>query len=230
MYVGLFYFVYMGMLAVFSTNTINIYAGINGLEAGQSLIIAIAILTANVYELSLGAGINSPHLFSAMLAMPFTGITCALLKFNLYPAQIFVGDTFCYFAGMTFAVMGILGHFSKTLLLFFMPQILNFLVSIPQLFKIYPCPRHRMPDYDPERDVLVASTFTMKTASGDEAKYTNFTLINIVLRVFGPMHERTAVNVLLALQIISCAAGLFIRYSVSQFVYPAAAPEVAQLV
>lgn len=26
---------YMGMLAVFCTNAINIYAGINGLEAGQ---------------------------------------------------------------------------------------------------------------------------------------------------------------------------------------------------
>lgn len=29
------YMVYMGMLAVFCTNAINIYAGINGLEAGQ---------------------------------------------------------------------------------------------------------------------------------------------------------------------------------------------------
>ncbi|CAN0586028.1 unnamed protein product [Laminaria digitata] len=27
--------VYMGMLAVFCTNAVNIYAGINGLEAGQ---------------------------------------------------------------------------------------------------------------------------------------------------------------------------------------------------
>jgi UDP-N-acetylmuramyl pentapeptide phosphotransferase/UDP-N-acetylglucosamine-1-phosphate transferase len=29
---GLFYLLYMGMLAVFCTNAINIYAGINGLE------------------------------------------------------------------------------------------------------------------------------------------------------------------------------------------------------
>lgn len=72
---GAWYYVYMGMLAVFSTNTINIYAGINGLEAGQSLIIGIAILTANVYELSLGAGMASPHLFSAMLALPFIATT-----------------------------------------------------------------------------------------------------------------------------------------------------------
>eukprot|EP00957_Ditylum_brightwellii_P083804 6369989-Ditylum_brightwellii.AAC.1 len=36
---GLLYLVYMGMLAVFCTNAINIYAGINGLEAGQSYVI-----------------------------------------------------------------------------------------------------------------------------------------------------------------------------------------------
>lgn len=62
-----------------------------------------------------------------------------------YPAKVFVGDTFCYFSGMTFAVVGILGHFSKTMLLFFIPQVFNFLYSLPQLFKIIPCPRHRMP-------------------------------------------------------------------------------------
>ena len=50
--------------------------------------------------------------------------------------SVFVGDTFCYQAGVTFAVVGILGHFSKTLLLFFIPQVLNFLWSCPQLFKV----------------------------------------------------------------------------------------------
>jgi UDP-N-acetylglucosamine--dolichyl-phosphate N-acetylglucosaminephosphotransferase len=63
---------------------------------------------------------------------------------------VFVGDTFTYFAGMTFAVVGILGHFSETLLLFFVPQLINFVYSIPQLFKIVPCPRHRLPKLDPD--------------------------------------------------------------------------------
>lgn len=35
---------------------------------------------------------------------------------------MFVGDTFTYFAGMTIAVAGILGHFSETLLFFLVPQ------------------------------------------------------------------------------------------------------------
>ena len=31
---GILYYIYMGMLAVFCTNSINIYAGVNGLEVG----------------------------------------------------------------------------------------------------------------------------------------------------------------------------------------------------
>lgn len=62
-----------------------------------------------------------------------------------YPSRVFVGDTYCYFAGMTFAVVGILGHFSKTMMLFFIPQVANFLYSTPQLFGLVPCPRHRLP-------------------------------------------------------------------------------------
>ena len=34
---------------------------------------------------------------------------------------------------MTIAVAGILGHFSETLLLFLLPQILNFVYSVPQV-------------------------------------------------------------------------------------------------
>jgi UDP-N-acetylglucosamine--dolichyl-phosphate N-acetylglucosaminephosphotransferase len=48
---------------------------------------------------------------------------------------------------MAFSVVGIQAHFSKTLLLFFMPQIFNFILSCPQLFGLVPCPRHRVPRY-----------------------------------------------------------------------------------
>jgi|SRR5579859_5008781 len=50
---------------------------------------------------------------------------------------------------MTFAVVGILGHFSKTVLLFFIPQIFNSAYSVPQIFGIIPCPRHRLPRLPP---------------------------------------------------------------------------------
>jgi UDP-N-acetylglucosamine--dolichyl-phosphate N-acetylglucosaminephosphotransferase len=47
---SIFYYVYIGMLAVFCTNAINIYAGLNGIEVGQSFIIALSILIENLIE------------------------------------------------------------------------------------------------------------------------------------------------------------------------------------
>ncbi|KAM7532645.1 hypothetical protein Aperf_G00000130831 [Anoplocephala perfoliata] len=161
--IGILYYVYMGMLAVFCTNAINIYAGINGLEAGQSIVIALSVMIFNLIELS-GPEWQA-HLFSLYFLLPFTGVTLALLQRNWCPASIFVGDTFCYFAGMTFAVVGILGHFSKTLLLFFIPQVFNFLLSVPQLFRLIPCPRHRLPRYCERTNRLHPSTVSMHISS-----------------------------------------------------------------
>ena len=56
---GVLYYVYMGMLAVFCTNVINILAGVNGLEAGQSLVIAISVVIFNFTELSGEWNVNA---------------------------------------------------------------------------------------------------------------------------------------------------------------------------
>ena len=225
---GLFYLVYMGMLAVFCTNAINIYAGINGLEAGQSYVIGCFVLIHNLVEIqSRSIGLEN-HLFSAMLMLSFVGVTLALLKHNWYPASVFVGDTFCYFAGMTFAAVGILGHFSKTLLLFFLPQVLNFIWSIPQLFKMVPCPRHRLPAVHDAK--MYPSTFEcqqhqylwLKKFNGlapTSTQIPNMTVINLFLTWFGPMGEKELCTSLLALQFVSCAFGLFIRYYVAQLFF-----------
>ena len=71
---------------------------------------------------------------------------------------------------MAFAVVGILGHFSKTLLLFFLPQIFNFLYSTPQLFGIVPCPRHRLPKLDEKTGLLGPSWCVLKGTEGKLAR------------------------------------------------------------
>lgn len=209
---GYWYLLYMLLLAVFATNAINIYAGINGLEAGQSGVIGVAVLTANIYELAHGAGPSSPHLFSARIIMPFIATTLGVLWHNVHPAQVFVGDTFCYFAGMTLACAAILGHFSKTLLLFLLPQIVNFIYSTPQLFKMYPCPRHRLPHFDASINALRPSTFKVKDKSGILVEKDNMTLINVVLRLTGPLHERSTTSLLLWIQALTCGVGLLLRF------------------
>ncbi len=49
--IGILYYAYMSLVAVFCTNAINILAGVNGLEVGQSIVIAISILIFNLIEL-----------------------------------------------------------------------------------------------------------------------------------------------------------------------------------
>ncbi|XP_032724590.1 UDP-N-acetylglucosamine--dolichyl-phosphate N-acetylglucosaminephosphotransferase isoform X3 [Lontra canadensis] len=225
---GILYYVYMGLLAVFCTNAINILAGINGLEAGQSLVIAASIIIFNLVELE--GDCRDDHVFSLYFMIPFFFTTLGLLYHNWYPSRVFVGDTFCYFAGMTFAVVGILGHFSKTMLLFFMPQVFNFLYSLPQLLHIIPCPRHRIPRLNTKTGKLEMSyskfktknlsflgTFILKVAEGlqlvtvrqsehEDGGFTecnNMTLINLLLKVIGPMHERNLTLLLLLLQVWS---------------------------
>lgn len=68
------------MLAVFCTNAINIYAGINGLECGQSVVIAISVLLFNLVEL-FGSAWKS-HVLSMCFIMPFLAVSLALLKYN----------------------------------------------------------------------------------------------------------------------------------------------------
>ena len=47
---GPFYYIFIVMLIIFSTNAINIIAGINGVEVGQSLVIASSIALYNILQ------------------------------------------------------------------------------------------------------------------------------------------------------------------------------------
>lgn len=192
------YYVYIALLSTFSTNSINILAGINGSEVSQALIIALSVIINDLLylpwpidfkiplhilgshaELEFGGVWNAGmshgsrelverHLFSLYFMLPLVAVCTGFLYHNWwamslfavmdptqwhiysiwnfrYPARVFPGDTLCYATGMAFAVVGIQAHFLKTLLLFFLPQIFNFILSCPQLFGLVPCPRHRVP-------------------------------------------------------------------------------------
>lgn len=199
---GWIYKLYMGLLAVFCTNSINILAGINGLEVGQAVLISCAVLIHNIMQIgSLGSDRHQAHAFSIYLMQPMVGVSLGLLAYNWHPSSVFVGDTYTYFAGMTLAVVGILGHFSETLLVFFLPQILNFLYSVPQLFKIVPCPRHRLPTFDAQTGLLTGSK--------------DMNLVNLFLRLFGKCSEQQLCIRLLLFQALCCALCFGLRHAIA---------------
>ncbi|XP_011908472.1 PREDICTED: UDP-N-acetylglucosamine--dolichyl-phosphate N-acetylglucosaminephosphotransferase isoform X4 [Cercocebus atys] len=212
---GILYYVYMGLLAVFCTNAINILAGINGLEAGQSLVISASIIVFNLVELE--GDCRDDHVFSLYFMIPFF-----------------------------FTTLGLLYHNCKTMLLFFMPQVFNFLYSLPQLLHIIPCPRHRIPRLNIKTGKLEMSyskfktkslsflgTFILKVAEslrlvtihqsdtedGEFTECNNMTLINLLLKIFGPIHERNLTLLLLLLQILGSAFTFSIRYQLVRLFY-----------
>lgn len=207
--IGYLYYVYASLLSVFCMNSINIYAGINGLEVGQSIVIAFGIILINIFEIMTSD--SATHINNQFLSMyiiiPFMTVSLCLLYFNMYPSKVFVGDTYCYFAGTVFASVGILGHFSKTLLLMFVPQIFNFVISLPQLLGIKHCPRHRLARFDKESGLL-HTTYP-----------TNLNLLNYSLHILGPTSEKELADKLIQVQVICCAISFVLRYSIGYAVF-----------
>ncbi|KAK7056696.1 tunicamycin resistance protein [Paramarasmius palmivorus] len=271
---GPLYYIYMSMLSTFATNSINILAGINGAEVSQALIIALSVIINDLLylpwpidfripvhllgskaEVEVGgvwsAGMSygsrelvERHLFSLYFMMPLVAVCLGFLYHNWYPARVFPGDTLCYVTGMAFAVVGIQAHFSKTLLLFFIPQIFNFILSCPQLFGLVPCPRHRVPRFDSDTNLLypsktqflrppsrlttlilrVFSTLglidvTTHSNSGIILEATNFTILNFFLVRLGPMSEKRLVQVLMCSQVAGSILAFVVRYGLASLVY-----------
>lgn len=241
---GIFYYGYMSALSIFCPNSINILAGINGLEVGQSIVLGIVFLINDLAYLSspsISHAAHDSHLLSAIFIIPFLGVSAGLYLFNRYPARVFVGDTYCYFSGMVFAVVGILGHFSKTLLMLFFLQIVNFLYSVPQLFHIVPCPRHRLPRFNAEEGVMYPSFAQLERAGlgmrlikslaalrliavkrdeeGRIVEFSNLTLINLTLVFLGPLNEGTLCNIILGVQLSLSIFMLLLRHTLGPWIF-----------
>ena len=52
---------------------------------------------------------SGKYQYSSYLLATFIGGSLALMKYNQYPAQIFIGDTYCYYAGIVLALAAIQG-------------------------------------------------------------------------------------------------------------------------
>lgn len=72
---GPLYYVYMSLLSTFSTNSINILAGINGSEASQALVIAISVILNDLLYLPWPFGFHLPlHLLGNQSEIDFGGV------------------------------------------------------------------------------------------------------------------------------------------------------------
>lgn len=88
------------------TNAINLIDGLDGLAAGVTAISASTLFFVALRTHEIGA---------AVILLALAGASLGFLRFNFFPAKIFLGDSGSYLLGFVLAVASIMGVFKTTL-------------------------------------------------------------------------------------------------------------------
>jgi len=97
------------------TNAVNLIDGLDGLASGVTLIAAGALFIVAVRTHQPGA---------ALLMLALAGSALGFLRYNFFPATIFLGDSGSYFLGFILAGSAIIGVFKTTLVVaLFLPLV-----------------------------------------------------------------------------------------------------------
>ena len=96
------------------TNTFNLLDGLDGLASGIGAISAMTFV-------ALGAILDLP--LASLLAAGVLGVCVGFLRFNFYPAQIFMGDSGALFIGYVLGVLSLLWPKSYASLVMFVPLL-----------------------------------------------------------------------------------------------------------
>ena len=91
------------------TNAINLIDGLDGLAAGVS---SIALLTMAGMAMIMG------DFYVLTMALILFFSTMGFLRYNFYPAKIFMGDTGALFLGYMISVLALLGFKNVTFISF----------------------------------------------------------------------------------------------------------------
>ncbi|MGI6705316.1 MAG: phospho-N-acetylmuramoyl-pentapeptide-transferase [Clostridia bacterium] len=109
---GIWYIPFIVFVVVGTVNSVNLNDGLDGLCAGVTLIysaaFSIIMLYASNLAFSSGANYHGINLQNMMVfAGAVTGACLGFLRFNSYPAQVFMGDTGALALGGAVAMMAI---------------------------------------------------------------------------------------------------------------------------
>ena len=129
------------------TNSINLIDGLDGLACGISLIVLVTFFI-------LGLRQNSE--FISIISIALAGSMLAFLRFNFYPAKIFLGDSGSTFAGFILASIGAFLWVLNSGNAFFMliPIIILALPIVDTLFAIWRRYRGHYPIFQADKGHL----------------------------------------------------------------------------
>lgn len=92
---GWFYYILISLVIVVMTNAVNLTDGLDGLAAGSTMIAGVGYVVIALLASSQGGGVAvlAHETDMAVFAAALVGGTLGFLRFNTYPARVFMGDT-----------------------------------------------------------------------------------------------------------------------------------------
>jgi len=92
---GSFYYILISLVIVVMTNAVNLTDGLDGLAAGSTMFASIGYLIIALLAATQGGGVAvlAHDTDMAVFAATLVGGTLGFLRFNTYPARVFMGDT-----------------------------------------------------------------------------------------------------------------------------------------
>ena len=156
-----------------ASNAVNMLAGLNGLEAGMSVVL---LSSMGIYAL-----LNN-QIAAAAIALIMVAALLAFLKFNWIPAKILPGDSLLYCIGATVAAVAVIGNIERFTLFAFTPWFVELLLKARTKFK--------------------AETFGVLQKDGTlKSPYEKiYSLTHIVMRA-GNFKEREIVVIIIAIEL-----------------------------
>ena len=112
----LYYLIVIPVAVTACSNVVNQMAGLNGLEAGSSLIIGASLI---------GCTLLAGNQFGLILLVPYVGALLAFLWYNRYPSRVFPGDIGTFAFGATVAAFGVLSNLEQAVVICFLPHVFN---------------------------------------------------------------------------------------------------------
>jgi len=176
-----FYAVVLPFVVTASANAVNMFAGLNGQEAGSSFIMALTLLFLTLrWDKPVGY----------IILLPFLGAVLAFLLYNKYPSQVFPGDVGTFGMGAVLACVAILANLERAAFIMFIPHTVNAILFFIGKLKREPPPRE-----------------AQMNADGTLPAPSIWSLRSVLLRIH-PMREKTLVYVMLLIVAAFSIAGM----------------------
>ncbi|MBM7853691.1 UDP-GlcNAc:undecaprenyl-phosphate GlcNAc-1-phosphate transferase [Desulfohalotomaculum tongense] len=136
------------------TNAVNLIDGLDGLAGGTSMIAALTV-AAVAWKQGVIYGGSGVHFEVAVLAVILAGAILGFLRYNFYPAKIFLGDTGSMFLGYCLSVLAVMGLTkSAAAISVFIPIVILGIPLLDTFFAIVRrCCKHQ-PIFKPDKEHL----------------------------------------------------------------------------